>query len=390
MTTETQIDTAALRASEFPMTDVWAYVNHASVGPLPQRTVRALDEINRLFSVPQLWEAGDRGGSLCDVREGIARLAGGVAERVAIVASAAHGISICATGIDWRDGDEVVIPHSEYPSLAIPFLALADRGVRVSWAAKSGDGRTDVNAIEAAITSRTRVIAISHVEFADGYRNDLQALGSLCREYGLLLIVDATQSLGVVPLDVDEWGVHAAVAHGYKWLHAGFGIGVAIFSAEGMERIRPTHGGSASVCDNPYVPEPCVTWHPTAQRFEPGGQPFTLVSGLRASLSLIDEVGHDRILPHVLVLTDRLVSGVRAKGYAITSSLDPAHRSSIVAITGGSADADLRAHVALSEAGVVTALRGRGIRVAPTFYNDASDIDRLIEALPEQSVSQPG
>jgi selenocysteine lyase/cysteine desulfurase len=372
------------------MTEMWAYLNHASVGPLPQRTVRALDEANRLFAIPQLWEAGDRGGPLCDVREAVARLSGGAAERVAIVASAAHGISICANGIDWRDGDEVVIPHSEYPSLAIPFLALADRGVRVHWARKNATGRTDLNAIEAAITPRTRAVALSHVEFADGYHNDLRALGSLCRDHGLLLIVDATQSLGAVPLDVDGWGVHAAVAHGYKWLHAGFGIGVAAFSAEGMERIRPTHGGSASVCENPYVDEPRVTWHPTAQRFEPGGQPFTLISGLRGSLSLIDEVGFERILPHTLTLIDQLVAGVTEKGYAVSSSLEPDRRSQIVAVTAGNPDADLRAHVALSEAGVVTALRSRGIRVAPTFYNDANDIDRLIEALPEQAVSLPG
>lgn len=386
----TQIDTATLRASEFPMTDIWAYLNHATVGPLPQRTIQVLDAFNRTFAVPHIWEAGDRGAALCDVRSRIARIAGGEAERVAIVASAAHGISICAAGIDWRDGDEVVIPHSEYPSLAIPFLAQADRGVHVRWAPKTTDGRTDLNAIEAAITPRTRAVAISQVEFADGFRNDVQALGSLCRDRGLLLIVDATQSLGAVPIDVEGWGIHAAVAHGYKWLHAGFGIGVAVFSAEGMERIRPTHGGSASVCENPYVAEPRVTWHPTAQRFEPGGQPFSLISGLQSSLSLIDEVGHERILPHALRLIDLLVTGVTARGYLISSSLDPQHRSQIVAVTSGSPDGDLRAHVALSEAGVVTVIRSSGLRVAPNFYNDAGDIERLIEALPDIPVSHHG
>ncbi|MDQ3547427.1 MAG: aminotransferase class V-fold PLP-dependent enzyme [Chloroflexota bacterium] len=386
----TQIDTAALRVSEFPMTDIWAYLNHATFGPLPQRTVNALDEINRAFVVPHVRDAIDHASPLCDARCGIARIAGGSAERVAIVASAAHGISICASGIDWRDGDEVVIPHSEYPSLAIPFLAQAERGVHVRWAPKVADNRTDLNAIEAAMTLRTRAVAISHVEFADGYCNDLAALGALCRDRGVLLIVDATQSLGAVPLDVDGWGVHAAVAHGYKWLHAGYGIGVAVFSAEGMERIQPTHGGSASVCENPFVQEPRLTWHPTAQRFEPGGQPLSLASGLRASLLLIEEVGHELILPHALRLIDRLVDGVTARGYTITSSLEQPYRSPIVAFTSGSSDGDLRAHVALSEAGVVTAIRSRGIRVAPGFYNDASDIERLIEALPESSVSHPG
>jgi selenocysteine lyase/cysteine desulfurase len=298
------------------------------------------------------------------------------------VSSAGHGVSICATGIDWRDGDEVVIPQSEYPSLAIPFLAQERCGVRVRWAARTADGRTDPDAIEAAITPRSRAVAISHVEYADGFRNDLESLGALCRTRGLLLIVDATQSLGAVPLDVDGWGVHAAVAHGYKWLHAGFGIGVAVFSEEGLTRISPTHGGSSSVYDNPYVAEPALTWHPTAQRFETGAQPFSLATGLATSLTLIQEVGHERILPHALSLIDSLVVGATEKGYRISSSLEPGDRSQIVAITTGSSTADMRAEVALSEAGVVTALRPRGIRVAPTFYNDASDIERLVDALP--------
>lgn len=148
--TAAQIDTATVRATEFPMNEIWAYLNHASVGPLP--------------------------------------------------------LGICAAGIDWRDGDEVVIPHSEYPSLAIPFLAQAGRGVHVRWAAKTDDQRTDLNAIEAAITRRTRAVAISDVEYADGFRNDPAVLGSLCRDRGLPLIVDATQSLGAVPLDVDGLG----------------------------------------------------------------------------------------------------------------------------------------------------------------------------------------
>ena len=184
MTATPPLDLASVRSSEFPMTAIWSYLNHASVGPLPRRTIRALDEFHQAMAVPHVWEAGDRGAQLCEVRSAVARLAGGAAERVAIVSSAGHGISICAAGIDWRDGDEVVIPHSEYPSLAIPFLAQEDRGIRVRWAAKNDDGRTTMDAIESAITARTRAIAISHVEFADGYLNDLVELGQLCRNRG--------------------------------------------------------------------------------------------------------------------------------------------------------------------------------------------------------------
>jgi selenocysteine lyase/cysteine desulfurase len=232
--------------------------------------------------------------------------------------------------------------------------------------------------------ARTRAVAISHVEYADGYRNDLRQLAALCRERDALLIVDATQSMGAVPLDVDGWGVHAVVAHGYKWLHAGFGVGVMALSEEGLARIRPTHAGGRSVCRNPYVDEPVLEWQPDASRFITGEPPHTLLAGLAASLTLVNEVGHANVLPHAQALLDQLAAGVGAKGYTVASDLTPERRSTIVAITAGSVEADTRAHVALSEAGVVTALRPRGIRVAPSFYNDASDIARLVEALPAQ------
>jgi selenocysteine lyase/cysteine desulfurase len=380
--THVAIDTARMRAEEFPLSREWAYLNHASVGPLPQRTLRALDEVNRLFARPHVWEAGDRGQPACAVRAAIAGITGAQAQRVAFVASLAHGISICAAGIDAKPGDNVVIPQSEYPSLALPFLAQEPRGLQVRWAPKSPEGRTDLDAIARAIDGRTRAVALSHVEFADGFRNDLAALGQLCRDRDLLLIVDATQSLGAIRLDVDGWGVHAAVAHGYKWLHAGFGVGVAVFSEEGLERIRPTHAGSSSVCDNPYVPEPVLTWQPTAERFETGGLPYTLIHGMQASLTLIDEVGVDSILPHAEQLVDRLNDGLAGTGYTVASSLIPAERSQIVAISSGNRERDTRVQVQLAEAGVVTALRPRGIRVAATFYNDAGDIDRLLDALP--------
>jgi selenocysteine lyase/cysteine desulfurase len=198
----------------------------------------------------------------------------------------------------------------------------------------------------------------------------------------LLLIVDATQSLGAVPINVDGWGVHVIAAHGYKWVHAGFGIGLAVFSEEGIERIRPTHAGGQSICVDGFVPEQQLVWQPGARRFETGSQPYTLIAGLATSLTLVEEVGVENVMPHAQRLLDRLKPGVEERGYEVVSSWDPAERSQIVAISSGSRETDERVQVTLTEAGVVTALRPRGIRVAPTFYSDESDIDRLIDALP--------
>lgn len=378
------IENAHLRREEFPLTATTAYLNHASIGPFPQRTISALDAMNRAFGEPHILERSGQLSALDGVRAAVARLCGAAPERVAFTGSLGHGISIAAAGLSAASGDEVIVPHAEYPSLALPFLAQEQRGLRVVWAPKNADGRTDLDAIAGRITTRTRAIALSHVEFADGFRNDLRALASLCRERDIVLVVDATQSLGAVPIDVDGWGVHAIAAHGYKWVHAGFGIGVLVLSEEGLERIRPTHAGSQSISGDAFVDEQTLVWKQSAGRFETGSQPFTLLAGLGASISLLEEVGTQRILPHALELLDAVKVGAEELGYTVASSWAPEERSQIIALTTGSREADERVQQALSDAGVATALRPKGVRIAPTFYNDMSDVARLLEALPRR------
>lgn len=381
----TMLDNAELRATEFPLSNEVAYFNHAAIAPFPQRTVAALDAANRGFAAPHRPPAAGAVDPVSSARAAVARIAGSAPERVAFVASLAHGISICAAGMAVAPGDEVIIPHAEYPSLALPFLAQQPRGLGVRWARRDSEGRTDLEHIQSLVSERTKAIALSHVEFADGWQNNLEALGEVARANGLLLIVDVTQSLASVPLRLDDWGVHAAVAHGYKWLHAGFGIGVAIFSEDGLARIQPTHAGGQSISSEGFVDEQTLVFHESARRFETGGQPATLISGLAASLTLIEEVGVDAIHAHALALIDQIAAGAAARGWTVVTSLADGDRSSIMAITSGDSAQDVAAQAALEAAGVITVLRPRGIRIAPTFYNNSDDVQRLLGALPTVS-----
>lgn len=378
----TLIENRELRETEFPLALDVAYFNHAATAPFPQRTVAALDAANRAFARPYEFADPVKADPTALARAAVARIAGSQPERVAFVASLAHGINLCAAGIEAQPGDEVIIPHNEYPSLALPFIAQERRGLGVRWARRDADGRTDFEHIQSLVTEKTRAIALSHVEFADGWQNDLQAMGEFAAAQGLLLIVDVTQSLAAMPMHLDDWGVHAAVSHGYKWLHAGFGIGVAIFTEEGMARIQPTHAGSRSISGDPFVAEQVLQYHDTAQRFETGGLPVTLISGLAASLSLIEEVGVDAIHAHTVELIDHIAAGAAQRGWHVASRLADGVRSSILAITSGDAEQDAAAQVALEQAGVITVVRPRGIRIAPTFYNNMEDVERLLAALP--------
>ena len=374
---------AAFR-DEFPMTEKWAYLNHASHGPFPSRTVTAVQEYAAGWVSPADFDPTYGETVAQDAQAGIAELAGADPSMVMFTGSLADGMNLLANGIDWKDGDNVIIPVEEFPSLVYPFLNLDYRGVTVRFVEKNSEGRTDYGLIEAAMDDRTRAVALSHVEFMDGYKNDLSALGALCRERGIELFVDATQSLGAQPIDLENTGVTAIAAHCYKWLMASFGIAPVVFSKGSIDRIRPTYAGRMSVNLGWEETEFRLEWKPDAGRYQTGGMNIMGLTALRASLTMLREVGPAASAEHTNALIDRLVEGVEQSGYQVVSSLDPKHRSQIVTITSGDLKRDGEIVNDLMARNVSTALRGRGIRISPYFYNNEHDIDRLLEALPPQ------
>lgn len=370
--------------SEFLMTGKWAYLDHAALGPFPTRTVKALEEYARGWASPADFDRSFDEQVIADVREGIAALAGGDPSMVAFTSSLAEGMNLLLNGIDWNAGENVVMPTAEFPSVVYPALNLQHRGVTVKMVEKDADGRTDYGRLEAAIDDKTRAVAISHVEFADGFRNDLKALGEVCKSRGVELFVDATQSLGAQPIDIDETGVTAISAHSYKWLMASFGIAPVVFSKGSHERIRPTYAGRNSVVGSWEDPEFKLEYRPDAGRFQTGGMNIMGLTALRASLTLVREVGPAASSAHTNALIDRLAAGVGDSGYSIVSSMDPTYRSQIVTITTGDLERDNEVVAELVSRNVQVTMRPKGIRVSPYFYNTNEDIDRLLEALPPQ------
>jgi cysteine desulfurase / selenocysteine lyase len=372
-----------LRA-EFPMTGKWTYLNHAAWGPFPTRTVTAIEGYARGWASPADFSANTDGDVVQDVREGIAELAGGDPSMVAFVSSLAEGMNLLLNGIDWKPGDNLIVPEKEFPSVVYPALNLNYRGAKVKFVEKDADGRTDYSNIEAAIDDRTRAVAISHVEFADGYRNDLYVLGEMCKSRGIELFVDATQSLGAQPIDLDNTGVTAVSAHSYKWLLSSFGIAPVVFAKGAIERIRPTYAGRNSVVSDWEDSGFNLEFKPDAGRYQTGGMNIMGLTALRSSLTLVREVGPENSAAHTNALIDRLVAGVGDSGYHVVSSLDPTYRSQIVTISTGDLERDNEITDELVARNVSVTMRPKGIRISPYFYNTEEDIDRLLEALPPQ------
>jgi cysteine desulfurase / selenocysteine lyase len=375
------IDVGTFR-EEFPVTQDWSYLNHAAYGPFPQRTVRALTEYAEAFAQAPNFFNPEREKVPAEAAEYVGRLAGTTGDMVAWVPSLADGMNLMAHGVDWKDGDNVLIPVDEFPSVVYPFLNLQSKGVELRYVQKNAEGRTDLNLIEAAIDGRTRAVALSYVEFMDGYRNDLKALGALCKARGIELFVDATQGLGAQPIDLPETGVSAVAAHGYKWLMAGFGVGCVIFNADAIERISVTYAGRLSVKGGFEDAEYRLDWRDGAGRYQTGGLNTLGLTGLHASLSLVSEAGPEWTRQHTLGLLDKLVDGVQSMGYEVASDLTPERRSQILAFTSGDHTRDNELVEQLTRANVAVTLRGRGVRVSPYFYNNEDDIERLLEALP--------
>ncbi len=293
------MDWDALREAEFPVAQRWAYFDHAAVSPLPRRSAEALrawvddQEQNGVVNWPD-WER-----KLGILRGDLAWLIHAHPDEIAFVNSTTHGIGLVAEGFPWRTGDNVVTAAEEYPSNIYPWMNLADRGVTLR-TVPSRDGRVWVEDLLDATDKATRLITISHVEFASGFRNDLDALGAACRERGIALFVDAIQGLGPLTLDVSRTPVDFLAADGHKWLLGPEGAGFLYVRREWIERLRPIGVGWHSVVGSFNAPGIDYTLKPTAERWEGGSCNMPGLQAFAASVSLLREIGPEAVSRRIL------------------------------------------------------------------------------------------
>jgi selenocysteine lyase/cysteine desulfurase len=352
-------------------------MNHAGISPLPRRVAAAIrafaDEAVLLDrAVYQRWEA--RADA---VRASAARLIGARAGEIAFVRNTSEGLSLVAAGLAWQAGDNVVGLADEYPSNVYPWFGLRRLGVETRLLARS-HLRFGADDVAAMIDARTRVVAVSAVDWQSGFRADLAALGELCHARGILFVVDAIQAVGALQTDVVACGVDVLAAGGHKWLLAPEGGGMLFVSDRVVERIHPVLLGWNSVTNaGAYLPYH-FELRADAARLEPGSAPHLAIHALGAAIDLLLEIGPAAIEARVLEITDRLAEGLQGLGGTILSPRHPAERSSILTFSCGDT-AGL--HHALTAAGIIVRQRLGGIRLAPHFYNDAEDIARVLEVV---------
>jgi len=375
------VNLEAIRA-QFPVTRQYIHLNHAAVTNIPLAAVEAVRRVAEDYAHHGMLHQHDRWYPMQEeTRALLARLVGASEGEIAFVRNTSHGLSIFASGLDWREGDNVVVPACEYPANVYPWQNLARLGVDTRLVPQRPDFRVPKEDLIAACDAHTRVLAISFVQFHSGYRSDLAALGDFCQQRGIYFVVDAIQGVGALRFDVEEMRVSFASADGHKWLLGPNGIGFLYCRSAILERVHPVVVGWNSVSNAGDFFNLDFTLAPSARRFEEGSSNMLGEAALNASLKLLLAVGIEAVEERIYALTQRAVEGLARRGYSVLSPRGPGEWSGIVTFRpeGGELEP---ISARLRQARVICSLRGPGIRWSPHFYNTEEEIDAALEALP--------
>jgi selenocysteine lyase/cysteine desulfurase len=370
-----------------PVTERWTYFDHAAVAPIsgPARDAIAAWMREAAEEGGTVWSRWSR--ELENTRAAAANILGADASEIALVPNTTAGITLVAEGFPWQSGDNVVLPAGEFPSNQYPWMNLAGRGVEARRVPMEGVS-LDLDRLLDACDARTRIVSLSWVGYATGWRVDVDEVVRAAHERGILVLLDAIQGLGVFPIDVRTTPVDFLAADGHKWMLGPEGAGIFYCRREHLARLRPLGVGWNSVAFGNDFGRIEWSLRDAASRYEGGTQNMAGMLGLGASLRMLAEFGlgpqSSRIAERVLEITDLACRRLEAIGGRIVSSRAGNRRSGIVAfeMPGRDPHAErrrlLREHVALN-------CRGGWLRISPHAYNDEQDVERLVAALAGRS-----
>jgi selenocysteine lyase/cysteine desulfurase len=358
------------------------YLDCAYQGPCPRVSAERLRQAIELKSNPDRQDKSDYFDLPARVRTRIARLVGADRSEIAITTSATQGIGIVAAGLGFGAGDEVVVASSNFPSNLFSWLHLRRKGVNVK-IVHPVSGEVTPERVAAAITERTRVLALDWVDYSSGYRIDLTAFGKLIHDRGGIFVVDGTQGVGAMELDLDALPVDVLACAAYKWLLGPYGTGFAYVQRDLLDKLDVAVINWCSVegAENfDSLPQDRFTLLRDARVFDSGETgSFINLSGLAASLEYVEGVTTMTVYEHCRALLERLTQGLLAQGYTPSAAALPGHESTILGFQASTPEATLALHARLREHHIGVSLRQGMIRVSPYLYNDEADIDRLLQ-----------
>lgn len=369
------------KRASMPVVEHWAYFDHAAVAPLSREIRDAIHDWadNMAEHGATNWGAWRR--NVERARKQGARLINARADEVALIRSTTEGINAIANGIRWQTGDNVVTLDSEFPSNLYPWMNLASRGVELRQV-PTREERWDIDQLQALCDQRTRLITLSWVSYATGWRNSLEPVVEFARDRGIRVFVDAIQGLGVLPLDVQELGIDFLAADGHKWMLGPEGAGLLFIRGDRLDELEPTGVGWNSVQHAGDYVDHSFRLKNSSSRYEGGTYSMAAIAGFRVALDWLVEIGVERINDRLQNVTTQLVEALHGVGATVVSDRSAAHWSGIVSFDLAGIDG-AKVRSACLERGVAVNYRGGHIRLSPHFYTDETDIQRLVSALVE-------
>jgi selenocysteine lyase/cysteine desulfurase len=373
----------SLYRSWFPFLDtkkIW--LNHASISPLSTRVEAAVNAYmqNRMTGDIDIYMS--MLATVKRTKANLGALVNAAPERIGFAANTSEGLNILANGLAWKTGDRILLNDIEFPTNVVPFLNCRRHGVEIDFV-KSVRGEILIDDIERAITPRTKLLAISFVQFLSGFKADLTAIGALCRKHGIIFCVDSMQGLGAAPLDTQAAGIDFLANGGNKWLMGMMGTGFVFLTPELQARIHQHHIGWTSNQNFfgdffNYRIDP----DETARRYENGTQNYCGITALHASTSTLLEVGIDNIASHIGTLNDAVIAMCDDLGFDTITPRDSTKRAGIVSFACPNSQ---EVFERLTRRGVIVSVREDMIRIAPHFYNTLEEIGALRCALAEET-----
>jgi len=374
-------DVKSLRREEFPWADKRIYLNHASLGALPARTLKAINEFNTRRAVPFQMVGDDFLTIPGNARAAAAKLINAEADEIGLVQTTSLGLNLVAQALPLGEGDLVLVSDKEFPSNVYPWKGMKDRGVGIEIVSCTAEGWPDEDRlIHHLADPRVKAVAVSLVQFANGYRVDLARLSAETRKRNKLLIVDAIQGVGCYPIDVRKTPVDILTAAAQKWMLGPWGAGFIYARKELLPDLAPTvanwlgYEGSDDVTQLTSYHD---RHHPNARRFEISGHALQDLVGMTASAALLAELGPEAIVAHVRTIHGPVFAAAKKKGIAIASPTDAARPCTL-----SLRPADPAALYAKLEAnGVSCSLREGLVRLSPHCYNTVEEMERVAALL---------
>lgn len=361
------------------------YLNAAGQGPLPKVSLRAAQQAVEWKKFPHLIPDENYFGLPNRVRASLAKLIGGKPDEIALTAGASGGLAAIAMGLDWQPDDEVLLAQGDFPIHFTTFLPLARTGkLRVKIVKPRGRFLAAADFIE-KISPRTRLISASLVRFDNGARLDAARLGEACRQTGALLMLDAAQCAGAMPIDVTALGADFLTSSGYKWLLGPYGTGFLWARADRIAQMpeRPFYWMAAVGAEKfDSLASSDFRLAPGARRWDaPETASFFNLSALDASLEFLLRVGVDTVWQHCRRLISEMIERLPLDRCVLASPADPAERGPYACVAARKREETPLLFQRLQEAGIIVSLREGALRVSPHLYNSERDIDRLLTVL---------